>query len=166
MLLVAAGVWVIDQATKWWAVKSLEGQDTIHLIGDLLTLSFLRNPGAAFSLGSGSTVLFTVVAVVVVVVILRTARRLHSIWWAVALGALLGGALGNLTDRLLRTPGFPSGHVVDFIAVKYFAVFNCADMAIVGSAILMVVLSLLGVEFGGERHAEPPPEAVDAVDET
>jgi signal peptidase II len=110
-------------------------------------------------------VLFTVVAVVVVVVILRTARRLHSIWWAVALGALLGGALGNLTDRLLRTPGFPSGHVVDFIAVKYFAVFNCADMAIVGSAILMVVLSLLGVDFArrrGEAVGDPPGGSPDS----
>ncbi len=155
VLAVAAAVWVIDQGTKWWAVRSLEGHGSVELIGDLLTLSFLRNPGAAFSLGSGSTVLFTIVAVVVVAVILRTVRRLRSVWWAVALGGLLGGALGNLTDRLFRSPGFPSGHVVDFISVKYFAVFNCADMAIVGSAILMVVLSLVGVEFAGQRAAEP-----------
>ena len=166
VLAVALAVWIIDQVTKWLAVARLEGKAPIQLVGDWLTLDFLRNPGAAFSLGSGSTVLFTIVAVAVVVVILRVARRLRSVWWAIAFGALLGGALGNLTDRLTRAPGFPSGHVVDFISVKYFAVFNCADMAIVGSAVLMVVLSLLGVEFGGERHAEPPPEAVDAVDET
>lgn len=163
VLAVALGVWVIDQVTKWLAVTRLEGKTPVQLIGDWVTFTFLRNPGAAFSLGSGSTVLFTVVAVAVVVVILRVARRLRSVWWAIALGALLGGALGNLTDRLTRAPGFPSGHVVDFISVKYFAVFNCADMAIVGSAILMVVLSLLGVEFGGERRAEHLPEADDAA---
>ncbi len=149
VVAVALGVWVLDQAAKWWAVVRLENQDPISVVGSWLTLSFLRNPGAAFSLGSGSTVLFTAVAAVVVVVILRSARRLRSAWWAVALGGLLGGAIGNLTDRLLRDPGFPSGHVVDFISVKYFAVFNVADMAIVGSAILMVLLSLLGVEFSG-----------------
>lgn len=159
---VAVVVWLLDQGAKWWAVVRLQDEPPIRLVGDWLTLTFLRNPGAAFSLGTGSTVIFTVVAVVVAVVIVRSARRLRSVWWAIALGGLLGGAVGNLTDRLLRQPGFPSGHVVDFISVKYFAVFNVADMAIVGSAILMVVLSLLGVPFAdpgrrGGRHAAPEP---------
>ena len=151
LVAVAIGVLILDQVSKLVAVARLEGRPPVDLIGDWLTLTFLRNPGAAFSLGTGSTVVFTVVAAIVVVVILRTARKLRSVWWAVALGALLGGAVGNLTDRLVRDPGFPAGHVVDFISVKYFAVFNVADMAIVGSAILMVVLSLLGVELGGPR---------------
>jgi signal peptidase II len=154
LVAVAIGVLILDQVTKLVAVARLEGQPPMELIGDWLTLTFLRNPGAAFSLGTSSTVVFTIVAAIVVVVILRTARKLRSVWWAVALGALLGGAVGNLTDRLVREPGFPAGHVVDFISVKYFAVFNVADMAIVGSAILMVVLSVLGVELGGPR-AEP-----------
>ncbi len=82
VLAVALGVWVLDQGAKWWAVARLENQDPISVVGSWVTLSFLRNPGAAFSLGSGSTVLFTAVAAVVVVVILRSARRLRSAWWA------------------------------------------------------------------------------------
>jgi signal peptidase II len=166
LVVVAGSIWLLDQLAKWLAVARLAGRPPVELIGDWLTLTFLRNPGAAFSLGTGSTVVFTVVAAVVVVVILRSARRLRSAWWAVALGGLLGGALGNLTDRLLREPGFPAGHVVDFISVKYFAVFNVADMAIVGSAILMVVLSLLGVELAGRpARAVPEPEPTAPPDE-
>ena len=164
---VALVVWLIDQLSKSWAEAHLQGEPPVHVIGDWLTLTFLRNPGAAFSFGTGSTVVFTLVAIVVVVVILRVAGRLRSAWWAVALGALLGGALGNLTDRLAREPGFPGGHVVDFVSVKYFAVFNGADMAITGSAVLIVVLVVLGVELSGRRRdqttepaAEPaPPDA-------
>lgn len=168
LITVAVVVWLIDQGSKWLAVNRLQDAAPVQVLGDWLVLTFLRNPGAAFSLGSGTTVLFTVVAVLVVVVILRTARRLRSIWWAIALGGLLGGALGNLTDRLFREPGFPAGHVVDFISVKYFAVFNAADMAIVGSAILMVLLSVLGVELSGARHSrdaasgQPEPDISQA----
>lgn len=156
LLAVALLVWIIDQTAKWLVVAHLEGHRAIRVIGDWLTLDALRNPGAAFSLGTGSTFVFTAIAIAVVVVILRTARRLHSAWWAVALGGLLGGAVGNLTDRLFRAPGFPNGHVVDFISVQHFAVFNCADMAIVGSAILMVVLSVFGVELEGRREPAGP----------
>jgi signal peptidase II len=95
------------------------------------------------------TWVFTVIAAVVAVVILRSSRRLGSMWWAVALGGLLGGALGNLIDRLTREPGFGRGYVVDWIQLPHFAVFNLADSAIVCSAILMVALSLFGVEFNG-----------------
>ena len=149
---VALLVWVIDQSTKWLATIRLEGKAPVQVIGDWLMLDFLRNPGAAFSVGTRSTFVFTLIAIIVAVVILRVARRLRSVWWAVALGGLLGGATGNLTDRLFRDPGFPGGHVVDFIYVKFFAVFNCADMAITGSAILMVGLALFGVELSGKHR--------------
>jgi signal peptidase II len=149
--LVAALVLVLDQVSKYLAVQHLEGQPPVEILGTWVRLNFLRNPGAAFSMGTGYTVIFTAVAVAVVVVIVRTSRRLGSLWWAIALGGLLGGALGNLLDRLLREPGFPSGHVVDFIDVQHFAVFNLADSAIVCSSILMVILALTGVELDGGR---------------
>ena len=158
LLSVAVLVWIIDQVTKWLVVAHLEGHPPVELIGDWLALSPLRNSGAAFSLGTGSTFIFTAIAIAVVVVILRYSRRLRSAWWAVALGGLLGGAVGNLTDRMFRSPGFPSGHVVDFVSVQHFAVFNCADMAIVGSAILMVALSVFGVELEGRKEPANPIE--------
>jgi signal peptidase II len=148
---VAAFVVVLDQLTKYLAVTRLEGREPVELVGTWLRLEFLRNPGAAFSMGTGFTFVFTAIAVAVVVFIVRKSRELGSLGWAIALGGLLGGALGNLLDRLFRDPGFLQGHVVDFISVRYFAVFNLADSAIVCSAILMVVLALRGVELDGRR---------------
>lgn len=168
---VALLVWVLDQTTKWLATIHLEGKAPVQVIGDWLMLDFLRNPGAAFSVGTSSTFVFTLIAIIVAVVILRVARRLRSAWWAVALGGLLGGAMGNLTDRLFREPGFPGGHVVDFIYVKFFAVFNCADMAITGSAILMVGLALFGIELSGKHRVVSatggdPDEVADSAQQS
>jgi signal peptidase II len=112
-------------------------------------LTYTENTGAAFSMGTGYTWIFSTVAVVVAVVILRSARRLGSLGWAVALGGLLGGLLGNLIDRITRPPGPGLGYVVDWIQLPNFAVFNVADMAIVGSAALMVLLALRGIDFAG-----------------
>lgn len=148
---IAAFVVVVDQLTKLWAIHRLEGQSPIELLGGLVTLTFLRNPGAAFSIGTGYTFIFTAIAITVAVVIVRTSRRLGSVWWAVAFGGLLGGAIGNLLDRLFREPGFFQGHVVDWITFPNFAVFNLADSAIVCSSILMVLLALRGVEIDGSR---------------
>jgi signal peptidase II len=148
---VAAFVVVLDQVTKYLAVTHLEGQPPVEIIGTWLRLDFLRNPGAAFSMGTGYTVVFTVIAAAVVVFIVRKSRDLGSLAWAIALGGLLGGALGNLIDRVLRPPAFLQGHVVDFISVQHFAVFNLADAAIVCSATLMVILALLGIELDGRR---------------
>jgi signal peptidase II len=128
------------------------GEGPIVLLGGLIKLTYTENTGAAFSMGTGMTWVFTVIALIVTVVILRSSRRLGSLWWAVALGGLLGGALGNLVDRLTREPGFGRGYVVDWIAFPHFAVFNLADSAIVCSAILMVALSLFGVEFNGRTR--------------
>jgi signal peptidase II len=146
-LAVAGAVVILDQLTKLWAVQALEGSAPRELVGSLLKLHFVRNPGAAFSLGGNYTLVISAIAVAVAFVIIRTARTLASGWWAVVLGGVLGGALGNLIDRLLRAPGPMRGHVVDFLELPHWPIFNVADMALVGSAILAVVLSLRGVEL-------------------
>lgn len=148
---VAAVVVLIDQVTKAWAESTLAGKPPIEVVGTWLRLVYVQNTGAAFSLGTGFTFIFTGIAIVVAVVIVRTARRLGSVGWAVALGGLLGGAVGNLIDRLTRAPGVGRGYVVDFIQLPHWPVFNVADMAIVGSAILMVVLAMRGVDINGRR---------------
>jgi signal peptidase II len=152
--VTAVSVIVLDQAIKAWVVASLKpriesGEGPISLFGGFLKFTYVENTGAAFSMGSGYTWIFSIIAVVVAIVILRSARRLGSLAWAIALGGLLGGALGNLIDRLVREPSPGLGYVVDYIQLPYFAVFNIADMFIVCSAIAMVLLSLRGVEFSG-----------------
>ncbi|MFZ0324649.1 MAG: signal peptidase II [Actinomycetes bacterium] len=150
-IFVAALVVLVDQATKAIVVSTMADQPAVHVLGHWLQIAYVRNPGAAFGLGAGVTVVFSAVAVAVVVVILRVARRLASVWWAIALGGLLGGAVGNLLDRVFRSPGLMRGHVVDWIQVPNFPVFNLADSAIVVSAVLMVVLSMLGIGLDGSR---------------
>lgn len=149
---------MLDVVTKLLVVAKLEGRPPVHLLGDVLTLDVSRNSGAAFSFAEGATVVFTLVAVAVAVVIVRSMPRLRSSAWAVTLGLLLGGALGNLSDRLLRAPGVGRGAVVDFIHVQWFATFNVADSAITVGALLAVVLSLRGVEIDGSRRTAAAPE--------
>jgi signal peptidase II len=141
-----------DVATKLWAVERLSPRE-VELFGGLVVLHETRNPGAAFSLAGGATVVFTLIAAGIAFVILRTARRLTSRGWGVTLGLLLGGALGNLVDRMLRSPGPLRGHVVDFIDLHWngesiWPVFNVADMAIVAGGALALILSFRGVELG------------------
>ncbi|MCZ2857041.1 signal peptidase II [Blastococcus sp. VKM Ac-2987] len=156
LLSLAATVLVLDLVTKLVVVATIEPGEDIRTLGGALYLTQLRNTGAAFSFAEGFTVLFTLVAAVVTVVIVRTARRLRSTGWAVALGLVLGGALGNLIDRIFRDPGFLRGGVVDFLSVfgpdgSVFPVFNVADSAIVCGGILGVLLAIRGVEFDGTR---------------
>jgi signal peptidase II len=146
---VAILVYLLDQGTKYLAVRYLSGQDPIAVIDGLLSLRLVRNSGAAFSIGTGLTAVFSVVAFLVVLVILRTARRLVSLGWAISLGLVLGGATGNLTDRLLRSPGVLQGHVVDFLEFPNFPVFNVADSAIVCGGALLVVLTMRGIAIDG-----------------
>ena len=150
--VVAVLVLVLDQVSKYLIVAHLADRAPIRLLGGLLTITYTRNAGAAFSLGTGFTFIFTAVALAVIVVIIRTARRLYSVAWAIALGALLGGAVGNLMDRLFRAPGPGRGHVVDWIQLPHFAVFNLADSAITCAAVGMVLLSLLGRDIDGRHH--------------
>nr|WP_240675525.1 signal peptidase II [Cellulomonas endophytica] len=148
---LALGVLAVDQATKVWALGALQEGVRRPLVGDLLGLQLVYNPGAALSIATGMTWLLTLVAVVVVLVVVRAVRRIGSTGWAVALGLLLGGAVGNLLDRLFRDPGFPEGHVVDFLAYGSLFVGNVADIAIVAAAVLVVLLSLRGTGLDGRR---------------
>lgn len=152
LTVIAVVTYVADQLSKLWAVGSLTDQPPRKIIGSALQLELIRNPGAAFSVGTGSTWVLTIIAVVVLVVVIRTARRLGSTGWAWALGLLLGGALGNLTDRLVREPALGSGHVVDFINYNGWFIGNVADIAIVGAAILIGLLALLGRGVDGTRE--------------
>jgi signal peptidase II len=152
LVLFALNVLVLDQATKRLVVGELEGEPGIRLLDGLVTLTVSRNSGAAFSFAEGMTVVFTAIAVAVAVVIVRTMPRLRSLGWAVTLGLLLGGAVGNLTDRLLREPGYARGAVVDFVQVPHFATFNMADSAITIGAALAVLLSLRGIEIDGSHR--------------
>ncbi len=148
---VAACVYALDQLAKWLVVARLSDRGPVDLVPHVLDLRLIRNSGAAFGIGTGSTLVFSLVALAVIGVVLRTARRLGSLAWAVALGLLLGGAVGNLTDRLLRAPGGLRGHVVDFIELPHFPLFNVADMSITTSAALIVLLSTLGRQLDGSR---------------
>ena len=148
---VAAFVVLLDQFTKYLAVTRLQGQPPVEVLGRWLQFTFLRNPGAAFSVGTSYTFVFTAIAVTVAVVIIRTSRNLGNMWWAVALGGLLGGAVGNLLDRLFREPGVLRGYVIDWIAFPNFPVFNIADSAIVCSSALMVLLAVRGINLDGSR---------------
>ncbi|MET9451094.1 signal peptidase II [Streptomyces cinerochromogenes] len=147
LLTAAVLTYALDLGSKLVAVSQLEGQEPVGIAGHVLTLQVFRNSGAAFSRGQAFTAVFTAIAVAVVVVITRAARRLQSLPWAVALGLLLGGTLGNLTDRIFRAPAVFRGHVVDFISVEHFAVFNLADSGIVCGGALMVLMSIRGTSL-------------------
>lgn len=148
---LALGVVVVDQLTKAWAVTVLRGAGRIDLLGHWLGLVLVRNPGAAFSFATGQTWIFALIAFLVVIIIIRVSRNLVSRSWAVALGLVLGGAVGNLIDRLLREPGFLRGHVIDFIDYGGYFVGNVADIAIVLAAAGIIILSLGGWEIDGTR---------------
>ncbi|MBW0255710.1 signal peptidase II [Cellulomonas sp. PS-H5] len=168
LVALAAVTLVLDQATKAWALAGLDEGVRHPVLGDLLGLQLLFNPGAALGLATGTTWLLTIVAITVVVVIIRVSRRLGSTGWTIALGLLLGGALGNLVDRLIRDPGVFMGHVVDFIAYGDLFVGNVADIAIVAAAGLLMLLSLMGVRLDGTRErredaAEPGDGAAGAT---
>ena len=156
LLALTLGITVADQLTKYLAETRLEPGSVTPVLGDLFGFQLVYNPGAAFSLATGMTWIFTLVSVVVVVVVLRVARKLGSLGWATALGMLLGGCLGNLIDRLFRDPGFARGHVVDFLNYGGYFVGNVADIAIVGAAILIGILALRGREIDGTlaEHGE------------
>jgi len=146
--------WAIDQGTKVWAVARLEGGDPIRLLPDVLELRFLRNPGAAFGLGTSMTIVLTLIAISVVVVVVRLAPRLQDRLWTVALGLLLAGTLGNLTDRLFRAPEPLRGHVVDFIAYGDLFVGNLADVFLTIAAVLILWRSWHGIGLDGRKDTE------------
>ena len=155
LLTVALVVLALDLTSKVIAVAQLAEREPVQVIDGLLSLRLVRNPGAAFGVAQGLTIALTVIAVVVILVILRIAQRLRSTSWAVGLGMVLGGAIGNLADRIFREPSLFRGHVVDFLELPHWPVFNLADSAIVTGGVLMVLLSLKGTTYDGAR----PPGA-------
>jgi signal peptidase II len=149
--VVAAVLYAVDQVTKHLAVEHLTREPDKPLIGDLLQLRLTRNPGAAFSTGTAFTEVLTVVAIIAVGVVLVLSRRVGSRLWAVALGLLLAGVAGNLTDRMLREPGPFRGHVVDFLMLPNWPIFNVADMCINVAAALILVQAFRGIKLDGSR---------------
>lgn len=153
LFTVALAAFACDQITKYFVVENLTLGEPVPVLGNVLDFVFVKNPGAAFSLASGATWIFSIAASVVTVLIIVFARRIRSLSWAILFGMLLGGTLGNLTDRLLREPSFGLGHVIDFIRVAGFpAVFNIADSFIVASMGLFIILTIRGVGLDGQRE--------------
>ncbi len=149
---VALVLYGLDQLAKFLVVGHLAQGQLVPVVGQLLQLHYVTNSGAAFSLASGFTWILSIVAVGVVIVIAWFARRIRSIGWAIVFGLVLGGAAGNLTDRLFRPPGFGTGHVVDFIQVYGFpAIFNLADSGIVCAVAIFLILSLRGIGLDGSK---------------
>jgi signal peptidase II len=158
VVIVAVPVYVADQLTKAWATATLQPDQPRKLIGSILQLTLTRNSGAAFSIGTGATWILTVIACSVVVFVVITARRLGSRGWALALGLLLAGSLGNLTDRMFRAPGPGRGQVVDFLQLPHYPIFNLADSAIVTAAVLIAVMAFRGVGIDGTRSSGDTPK--------
>lgn len=162
--------WAIDQATKVWAERALADRDPVEVIGSLLRFTLVRNPGAAFSAGTGITPVITLVALTVFLGVLVMAFRVADRRWAIALGLLLAGVSGNLTDRIFRDPGPLRGHVVDFLQLPNWPVFNIADIWINIAAVLIVLLSIRNIPFGvqagpeGQAGPEEPAEPEERVD--
>ncbi|QBS44106.1 signal peptidase II [Nocardia sp. CS682] len=166
LLVIAVILLGLDLLTKCLVVANLKPGEPVSLIGDWARLSLVRNPGAAFSMATGMTWLLTLVATAVVIGVVRIGRTLRSLWWAIGLGMVLGGALGNLVDRLFRAPGPLQGHVVDFLAIGWWPVFNVADSSIVCGAILLVVLTVFGFEPNGTRTGRDEPDTATATADT
>ncbi|GAA2128178.1 signal peptidase II [Arthrobacter sp. TE12231] len=150
----AVFAYVFDQLTKLWVTTTMTEGERIPVFPPLLHWFYIRNSGAAFSIGENVTWVFTIIMAAVSVAILMQLRKLGSLWWALALGLLLGGALGNLTDRLFREPSFAMGHVVDFIQLPNFAIFNIADSAVVSAVVIICLLTLRGISLDGSRHTK------------
>ena len=176
LAVLAVFVVVLDLITKILAVALLTPSEPTPVLGGLVYFTLIRNPGAAFGMADSMTWLLTLVVIAVVIAIIRMARRLRSTAWALSLGLILGGALGNLIDRLFRSPGFLRGHVVDFVSLfeprgEHFAIFNVADSAITIGGVLLVVTALRGIEVDGTRlpsrsknRAEESAPAADPAD--
>lgn len=174
--ILAVVVLAADQFVKYLTITHLPEQKAVPVLGEFLQLYSIRNSGAAFSIGAGYTWIFTIALAVVACVIVWKAFSVRSRLWSVVLGALLGGVLGNLSDRVFREPGFPVGHVVDMISMPWMlpAIFNVADIFIVTGMISIALLIIAGLRLDGSRErdhaashdAAGPADGEDAPDVT
>ena len=149
---VALTAYLIDVGSKILAVRHLTDHPDVPVVGEWLQLSLVRNPGAAFSTGTQFTYALSVLAMVAIGVVLYLSRRIGTRTWAVALGLLLAGVAGNLTDRVFREPGFLQGHVVDFFRLPHWPIFNVADICIDVAVVLIVIQAFRGISIDGRRH--------------
>ncbi|GAA1683201.1 hypothetical protein GCM10010977_32570 [Citricoccus zhacaiensis] len=152
-IAIGAGVAVLDQGTKWWAESNLSTGERVPLLGDLLGLQLAYNPGAAFSLGTDATWIFTIISAVAVAAAIWFTLRVRTVLWAIVIGCLGGAVTSHLGDRLLRPPSFGQGHVVDFIAYGNWFIGNIADIFIVGG---MLTVALLTATSPDRDTAEAP----------
>lgn len=155
LTLVALAVYGLDQSTKFLITENLRIDDRVPVLGEVLQLHYVTNSGAAFSIGSGFTWVLSIVAAGVTGFVVWFAPRIRSLTWSIVFGLVLGGAIGNLTDRLFRPPSFGQGRVVDFIEVWGFpAIFNVADMSLVIAMGLFILLSARGIALDGRREVK------------
>ena len=152
-----------DQFVKHLTIENLPKHEAVPVLGEFLQLYYVRNSGAAFSIGSNMTWIFTIAMAIVAGIIVWKTFEVSSRLWAVVMGCLLGGVLGNLTDRLLREPGFAVGHVVDMISMPWMlpAIFNVADIFIVSGMISVALLVVFGLRLDGTREREHEKSAAD-----
>ena len=166
LFAIAGVVLILDIVTKVLAVRLLVPGQPVSIIGDTVTWTLVRNSGAAFSMATGYTWVLTLVATGVVIGIVWMGRRLVSPWWALGLGMILGGALGNLVDRFFRSPGPLRGHVVDFLSIGWWPVFNVADICINVAAGLILLQAFRGIRIDGTRHPDDQTEETGTTGET
>jgi signal peptidase II len=159
--LVALTAYAVDVVSKIVAVDRLTDRPDVKIVGDLFVLHLTRNPGAAFSTGTAYTEVFSLVAIAAVVVIVWFSQRIGSLGWAFALGFLLAGVAGNLTDRLVREPGPLRGHVIDFFMLPHWPIFNVADICIDVAAALILIQVFRGVRLDGTRTERSPEETAE-----
>lgn len=157
---LALVVYGLDQVTKVLVTQNLPYQQAVPVLGEILQFQYVRNPGAAFSFATGYTWVLSIIAVGAIGFIIWFAPRIRSLAWATMFGLVLGGAFGNVTDRLTRPPGFGVGHVIDFIQVWGFpAIFNIADIAVVSAMGLFLLLSLRNIGLDGVRRKDEPEKS-------
>ena len=149
--LIALVVVALDRLTKIWAANTLPLGQSQPVIGELLQFHLAFNPGAAFSIFTNATWLFTAFSTAISIYILYKAKQIKSGLWQIGAGGILGGAVGNLIDRFINEPGFPNGHVTDFIQLPNWPVFNIADSSVFCSAIFLMVISLRGLNYDGTK---------------
>jgi signal peptidase II len=158
LVVVAAASIAVDQITKFLVVQNLELGEVVPVVGDLIQFHFVKNSGAAFSIGNAYTWIFSILATVVTAFIIWFSRRIRSFAWATVFGLLLGGTIGNLIDRLFREPGFGVGHVIDFLTIPLLpAIFNLADVSITAAMVIFLILTIRGVGLDGRRHVSETP---------